>query len=186
MESTGPAAPAVLVTGELTKLPPDLQPLMEPSTALPAEVRFFEERKTYQDAIRTLCIGVALIALGIALVFPGVLIAFYAAIVGLVFILGGVLLLGSLRTKLRSMTSQREGQHTRYGVFVTPEAVLVRTELDYALIPREAYHDLQGNTLYYRQADQTKSLNLPISLIAPATPASLQHAVREWAKGAQG
>ena len=69
-----------------------------------------------------------------------------------------------------------------FRVFLTPDAVIVRTQLDYTLIPHGAFHDLQGSTLYYRTADATKSLNLAQALVN-ATPASLQQAVREWAKG---
>ena len=183
MESTTPQTASALVTGELTKLPADVQALVAPAAPLPEGVRFFEERKTYGGIFKSLLIGVALIAVGIALVFPGVLVAIYAAIVGLVFILGGVMMLSSMRSQIRAMQAQHGGDRTRYGVFVTPAAVLVRSDVDYVLIPRAAYHDLQGSTLYYRIGDATKSLNLP-ALLVGETPASLQQAVRAWAKGA--
>jgi hypothetical protein len=179
-----PATDTALNTGELSKLPAAIQPLVDPATPLPADVRFFEVRETYGDFFKTMCIGVGLVALGIALVFPGVLISVYGAIVGVVLIFGGLLLIGTLRTKMRSMRAQSAGRHTRFGAFITPAAVLVRTELDYTYVPRAAYHDLQGATLYYRTGDQTKSLDLPQTLFG-ATPQSLQQAVREWAKGAE-
>jgi hypothetical protein len=179
-----PATETALNTGELSKLPTAVQPLVDPATPLPADVRFFEVRETYGDFFKTMCIGVGLIAFGIALVFPGVLIALYAAIVGVVLIFCGLLLIGTLRTKIRSMQAQGAGRHTRFGAFVTPAAVLLCTELDYTYIPRSAYHDLQGATLYYHTGDKTKSLNLPQTLFG-ATPVSLQQAVREWAKGSE-
>ena len=182
MEQTPQDLRIAIVTAELPKLPAEIQRLMDPATPLPADCRFFEERQTISRAVQTGALGVAMAAIGIALVFPGVLLSLYVAIVGLVLILGGLLMVGAAYSRISSMQQQASGKQTRYGVFITPAAVVVRTQLDYTLVPHAAYHDLQGSNLYFRTGDATRSLTFPSTLVG-TSQASLQAAVRDWAKG---
>lgn len=172
----------VLTTGELSKLPPAVQALVDPAQALPAGVRFFEERQTVVESLKTLFLGVGLGVVGIALVFPGVLISLYVAIVGVVFVLGGAVMVNSFLNCIKALRAQQAGRQTRYGVFLTGDDLLIRDELSYTVIPRSSYHDLQGSTLYYRVEHETKSLTLPQTLVR-ADGAGLLASVRAWAKG---
>src|SRR4051794_7839406 len=114
VESTINAPGRSVYTSDLEKVPAAYRPLFDPAASLAGGVRFFERRQTYGQSLKALMIGVALAIVGAALVFPGVLIDIYVAFVGLVFVLGGVLMIGSFRSQMRALKTQREGGETRY------------------------------------------------------------------------
>src|SRR4051812_38493592 len=103
----GKPGDVVLSTAEESKLPPELRTLIDPAQPVPAGVRFFEERQTVMESLKSLFIGIGLGVVGIGLVFPGVLASFYLAIVGLVFVLGGYLMINSFFSRMKALREQQ-------------------------------------------------------------------------------
>ena len=167
-----------LVTGEPTKLPPACQRLLDEDQPLPADVRFFEARLTVGGLTRRVLLGGALLLSGIVLVALGVLLVFLP-LLGLVLALVGWILLNGARKRTALVRRQLDGEHLRYGVFLLPEAMLIRTEIDYTLIPRDKLELLRDLTLFYDHLGESKSLMLPGSLVG-AEASELTGAIEAW------
>ncbi len=189
----------VLITGEHSKLPADYQPLFDEQQPLPANVQFFEERKTVGNLLWTL-LGIGLLVIGLLGTCFGVFALFEPVtspatttvattssitpfVIGLVFLLGGGLLLGSLRQRQRIRQAQQAGKVTRLGIYLTPDVLISHNEFDYTLIPRSEFRSLQGNTVHYVWHEQAKSFGLPSKLVS-ATPQTMLTAISQWATAA--
>jgi len=145
----------VLITGERAKLPAEYQPLFDEQQPLPPDVQFFEERKTAGSLLWRLLVGIGLLVIGILGACLGVFVLFYPdtagtttvtstvsitpLLISLVFILGGGLLLGSLRQTQRLRREQQAGKATRQGIYLTPDVLISHDEFAYTLIPRSEF-----------------------------------------------
>ena len=168
----------VLITGELENVPPALRPWFDPAQPLPADVTFFEEQETPGGITRKLLMGVGLIVIGALLVVFGLLLI-VLPLVGLVFIFGGIVLLNSVRAERKALAAQQGGAHLRYGVFLSPAMLAVRTVLDYTFIPKGADVQVTNGKLYYTLHGDQKNLQLPGALVGQ-TPAALANAIQQW------
>lgn len=186
----------VLITGERSKLPVDYQALFDEQQPLPPGVQFFEERKTVVTIVWRLLLGVGLLGIGVlgscfglfVLITPAastlgdvtLTVSITPLIIGLVFVLGGVLLLRSLRQSQRLRTAQQSGQATRHGIYLTPNVLISHNEFDYTLIPRSEFRGLQGTTVHYVWSEKEKAFTLPGELVN-ATPQAMLDAIQQWA-----
>jgi len=189
----------VLITGERTKLPTDYQPLFDEQQPLPPEIQFFEERKTAGSLLWRLLLGIGLLIIGLLGACVGLSVLFYPdtagsttvtstvsitpLLISLVFILGGGLLLGSLRQTQRLRREQQAGKATRQGIYLTPDVLVSHDEFAYTLIPRSEFRGLQGNTVHYVWNDKAKSFRLPAELVNVA-PQAMLAAIAQWAADA--
>lgn len=187
----------VLITGERSKLPADYQLLFDEQQTLPVDVQFFEERKTAGDLLWTLLLGIGLLVIGLLGTCAGVYALFEPftspatttvatsvsitpLVVGLLFLLGGGLLLGSLRQRQHTRQAQQAGKATRLGIYLTQDLLISHNDFDYTLIPRSEFRGLQGNTVHYTWNNQAKSFSLPKRLVN-ATPQTMITAISQWA-----
>lgn len=121
--------------------------------------------------------GLFFIALGLALIATDVIVAqtvgeidlFVLTLIGLVCWLTTFLLLRSLWPNVRIMRRQQAGAATRYGVFIGAEALLIHTDLDLTLIPRQNTVRLDGLQLHYTWNDKPKVLSLPGQLVGTSS-----------------
>ena len=171
---------ATIVTSTADQLPPEFQRLADPQQPVPADVLFFEEQKTWGSFVARLAISLLLIGLGWPLITIG--LAFLPLlIVGLVCWLGSILLFRSMWSDMRIMRRQRAGQATRYGVFLSSDAVLIHTDTDFTLIPRQNVAALDDNRLHYTWNDKPRALILPAKIVG-ANSATLRQALQDWQK----
>lgn len=194
-----PPLAQVLITGERAKLPAEYQPLFDEQQPLPPDVQFFEERKTAGSLLWRLLLGIGLLVIGILGACLGVFVLFYPdtagtttvtstvsitpLLIGLVFILGGGLLLGSLRQTQRLRREQQAGKATRQGIYLTPDVLISHDEFAYTLIPRSEFRGLQGTTVHYIWNDKAKSFRLPGEVVNTA-PQAMLSAIAQWAADA--
>ncbi|MFN8445608.1 MAG: hypothetical protein U0175_32755 [Caldilineaceae bacterium] len=186
----------VLITGERSKLPVDYQALFDEQKPLPSGVQFFEERKTVRSIFWRLLLGIGLLGIGVlgscfglfVLVAPStstvggvtLTVSIMPFIIGLVFVLSGVLLLRSLRQSQRLRTAQQSGQATRHGIYLTPNVLISHNEFDYTLIPRSEFRGVQSTTVHYVWNEKEKAFTLPGELVN-ATPQAMLDAIQQWA-----
>lgn len=181
---------ATIVTDDPNQLPPDFQRLVDPQQPLPPEVRFFEERKTWRSLARRVGVSLVLILVGLLLIAAdlgltqliGEIDLFILTLIGLGCWLGAFLLIRSLWPQVRIMRRQQAGAATRYGVFITDEALLIHTDLDLTLIPRLNTIQLDGGQLHYTWQDKPKALSLPAQVVG-ADVETLRQAVQAWLNG---
>lgn len=129
------------------------------------------------------------VALGLALIATDVIaaqtvgeIGLFLTLIGLACWFAAFLLLRSLWPVVRIMRRQQAGAATRYGVFIGAEALLIHTDLDLTLIPRQNAVRLDGLRLYYTWNDKPKTLSLPGQLVGTSSDA-LMRAVQAWLAG---
>lgn len=186
----------VLITSERSKLPADYQSLFDEQQPLPPGVQFFEERKTVRTIFWRLLLGVGLLGIGIlgscfglfVLIVPftstlgsiTLTVSITPLIIGLVFVLGGALLLRSLRQSQRLRAAQQNGHATRHGIYLTPNVLISHNEFDYTLIPRSEFRGLQSTTVHYVWNEKEKAFTLPNELVN-ATPQAMLDAIQRWA-----
>jgi hypothetical protein len=173
--------PAILITGEIGKVPEAYRAWFDPAVPLPAGVRFFPEQQTRGDVLYRIGLGIGFIIVGLLLAVFG-LVLIIVPIIGIVFIFGGVMLLRSARTDEQTVEAQTAGKVPRYGVFITPETLLFRTSLDYTIVSRGADVQTAGGKFYYALNGEQKSFNLPKRVIG-STPEALTEAIQQWTKG---
>jgi hypothetical protein len=173
-------APHVLITGELAKLPAKYQPLFNPATPIPAEIRFFEALETWADIRAAVILGSVLVVGGLLMLLLGLAFIIMDLIV-LVLVFAGLLILNSLRARIRTINLQRAGQHVRYGVYLDQNNLLIYNQFDYTLIPRECVAGLEERRLSYMLGDEKKELTLPKLVFGVDTPNFLAE-IQAWVK----
>ncbi|MCX6047730.1 MAG: hypothetical protein NT075_21740, partial [Chloroflexi bacterium] len=176
------------------------QALFDEQQPLPPDVQFFEERKTVGNLLWALLMGLGLLVIGLlgtcigvfALIEPitspgtttvATSTSITPLVIGLLFLLGGGLLLGSLRQRQRIRRDQQAGKATRLGIYLTPDVLISHSDFDYTLIPRSEFRGLQGNTVHYVWNDQAKSYSLPSTWVN-VTPQTMLAAITAWAADA--
>jgi len=169
---------------DFEKLPPDYRSLVNPDVPLPADVQFFEVERTWADVIRTLLIGVILIIAGIALA-----IAYIAAkrsetdvsaffdpwnflLIGAALgVLIGAFSIYSIRAKVQIINAHQAGHSMRFGLFLAPDALLIREESGVSVLGRNRIQrieqDAQRRTIVFYRPDgaaTTPQITLPDQL----------------------
>ncbi len=170
----------VLITGQADKLPIGMRMLLEPDAPIPPGVQFFEERQSGASITRTAVLGMAFLMAGLLLCFLGVVLIFLP-IVGIVFILAGALILNSIRSKMGTMSRQHAGKVVRTGLFILPQHLMIRTGMDFTVIPHERVGALTADKLVYFWGKHTKTLKLPSDLV-DCDAKTMQQAVQAWLK----
>lgn len=183
-----------LITGDVSKLPPDIAALLDPAVPLPADTAFFEKRFTIAEMIKRVAIAgvlvlvaVVMIPLGIATIIYDVKhasqhtsVSFWPLGVGVVFAFGAWIMLASLTTCWRLSNLQSRGQPTRRGTFLTPAALVQASDIDTTVIPPSHFVALSGAAVQYKLKDQEKSFRLP-DVWLNATPQQVDAAIKAWA-----
>jgi hypothetical protein len=186
----------VLIASEPDKIPPDVGQLQDGDKPLPASVQFFEEEFTLRGIVKSLVLGLALAVVGILVIlfFFYVLFgprpttvysgptSFDFAIggVGLAFLIGGYLLLASVRSEYRLMREQHRGRDTRYGIFLVKDMLISHNSSDTTIIPRPFFKGLAGGAVRYELKGEAKSFNLPGAFVG-RDPRLVEQAIVEWA-----
>jgi hypothetical protein len=191
-------ADEVLSTSLLGKAPDDVRVLMDESVPLPAGVRFFEERQSSGSVMKTWILGGGLMVAGILIALFGIYVLahddtihgnnsmdYKIVFVGGTFLFAGVVVIKSIPQKLTLARAQKHGRVTRHGIFLTPERLISRNDFDVTIIPRSKFRGVEGVAVRYELRGETKSFNLPSSLVGRTTE-ELAQAIREWAAAAQG
>jgi hypothetical protein len=186
----------VLITSDPEKIPPDIRQLEDSSQPLPADVQFFEEKFTLAGLVKSLILGIVLMAVGILViafffyvVFSPRLTTVYSgptsfdfAIggVGLAFLIGGYLLFVSVRSEYRLMREQARGADTRYGIFLVKDLFVRHSSVDTTIIPRPFFKGLAGNAVRYEFKGEVKSFNLLAAFVG-SDPLFVAEAIEKWA-----
>ena len=186
----------VLITSEPEKIPADVRLLQDGGRPLPANVQFFEEKFTLTGLVKSLVLGFALLVVGV------LVIAFFFYVVfsprpvtvssgptsfdfaiggvGLAFLVGGYLLLSSVRSEYRLMREQGRGTDTRYGIFLVGDLLIRHGTVDTTIIPRPFFKGLAGNAVRYELKGEAKSFNLPDAFVGKE-PRLVMQAIESWA-----
>jgi hypothetical protein len=194
-DPTIPSGPSVIATSDPDQLPPELAQLLDATRPIPPGTRFFEEAFTLGGMARALLVGLLLVPLGLLVGRIAVMpfhmsdgstrqnpymiyeLAFAAAC-----LIGAWLLLGSLRGRWRAMRAQQAGRGTRYGVFLLPNAILLRGMTDILAVPRGLVTAVREHRLHYLRDGKPRNDGLPKRLVGQPRE-SLEQAMQAWAAG---
>lgn len=177
------------------KLPEEIRGLLVETRPLPPGVMFFEQRFTAASLAGRLLLGLALLAAAALLVPFGLVWLFspqknatvydnnnldwWFLAFGVVVGVAGWMLVASIPACLALGRRQKAGEQTRYGVFLTSEALVWRSYFDTTVIPRENFRGLQNRAVHYESANGEKSFTLPVDWIGAAEPGQ---AIRSWSQ----
>lgn len=188
----------VIITGEITKLPPEYAELLDPQLPLPAHVAFFEKRITAGQMIGTVVVATGLAMLGaLATLFGAYYVLeqlrspqmtstdFVPLIFGLVCLFASWMMLQSLRLRRDMMIRQQKGEPTRLGIFLTPDSIFEVNEFGYCIVPRAHFRGLAGANVQYVQDGKEKSFRLPGELVT-GDAAGMSIAIGQWANARSG
>lgn len=183
----------VIITGETEKLPPGYAELTDTQKPLPAGVAFFERRVAIREMLKTIAFVVVFAVVGIIVVVFGIMVLFekdgvqqsasiklLPLIFGLICLLASWMLAQSLLRSRSLMRSQKNGERTRLGIFLTREAIFQVNETDYRLVPQFHFRGIVGDTVRYLEGGQEKKLRLPQSLVNGDTE-MMKAAISQWA-----
>lgn len=185
----------VLITGEHSKLPPEVAGMLDPNLPLPIGVIFFEKRFEIDELIKRIfiAIGCALasvivIPFGVASLFSNPTVGrssdtdYLPLIFGVVLLLAAWMLLASVRTSWKLRKLQLSGMPTRRRIFLTPTSLVPAEASDTTIIPPSQFRGADGGKVKYQHNGTEKSAALPSHLMN-GTADELQQAIHVWAKG---
>jgi hypothetical protein len=180
---------------DIDKLAPEHKRLLDQAQALPGDVGFFPTKPSWLKLIGAL-VAVFLLALcGICAIIGNFTLVggpttVYDQTGSFLITVGGVFLIASLaaifiaRAQYRQLNSQASGQVARYGLFLAPDAILLRNSLGYTLVPRERIvttrmEGTEAQVVYRNNEGKDQNLTLSQPLGGLNGP-QLLAAVRQW------
>ncbi len=186
-----------IVTSVPEKLPESVRGLLEETRPLPPGVAFFEQHYTASTLLRRVLIAAVLGLVAVALIFSSFeflylrhvdpkyqeFINFKEFAAGAVFAFGAWLMLSSVGEGRALIRRQAAGERTRHGIFLTPEALVCRSQFDTTVIPRENFRGLNGGSVNYLLKDAPNSFTLPTEWVG-ALPAEVSQAITVWQQAA--
>lgn len=187
----------VIITGEAAKLPPGYAELIDPQKPLPASVALFEKRVTLQQMMGTVAFAIGFAVAGILLIIFGFIVLFsdrgvrqtttleyLPLFFGIVCLFAGWMMFRSLQLRRSLMRRQQNGEQTRLGIILTPEALFEVNEFGYCVVPRSQFRRLADGSVRYMHNGQEKSFRLPPALVS-GDLSTLTGAINRWASGSR-
>lgn len=187
-----PPDDGVLIASDAAKLPEAVRALLDPSTALPADVEHFESRFDWNYISSKVLIGIGFGVATIVMVPFGVVmlfdrgpsgrgdVSFAPLSFGVVCGFVTYFMFAAARAAWSLGERQRRGERTRRGTFLTPDALVQATESDTTVIPRSAFRGLNGRTVSYELKAARKTFGVSADVIE-STPADRHAAILAWA-----
>lgn len=193
----------VLIVSKTDDLPSQIRDLVDPTQQLPPGAQFFEAKIVPGSLALQFVGGLLATIAGAAILLLSVLLMVdernvirfglgdslyhylsYMFALGLVGLLGGPMLLLTIRSRYRQMKQQREGRsQNRYGIFLLDNLLISNTWLDTTIIPRLFFKGLDGRAVKYELVGETKTFNLPGETVCNDQDA-MGLAIRSWAGAA--
>ena len=184
-----------ITTSAPEKLPEAVRALLVETRPLPPGVTFFEQRFTVAALAGRLVLGLALMALCVlmipisiawfldslrhATVYDTNHLERWMFVAGAVLGVAGWILVASIQACLALGRKQKAGERTRYGIFLTPEALVWRSYFDTTVIPPANFRGVESRVVRYMGNHAEKSFTLPMEWIGPADP---EGAIRSWSR----
>lgn len=188
-----------IITSDAEKQPESVRGLLEESRPLPPGVGFFEQRYTSAIFVKRVVIGLVLLLIGAVLIlFSMEFLYEYGRhidpkyreyfnikefLAGAAFVFASWLMVSSLPAGWALKRRQEAGERTRHGIFLTPEALVSRSQFDTTVIPRENFRGLNGGNVNYvlKEAGEPKSFTLPTDWVG-GSPAQVEQAIAFWSQ----
>lgn len=130
---------------DVEKLAPEYQQLLDPAHPLPANVGFYPSRPGWLRLFGTIAGIIVLLACAACAIFGNAKIneGRNTADDNTLLTVGGFFLIASLaagvaaRAQFRQLRARAAGRTLRYGLFLAPDALILRNSIGYTFLPRE-------------------------------------------------